>query len=440
MELSTPTLGSREVSVSEPRDRIGIPALIAASAVSNVGNGITALAVPWFVLVTTGSAARTGLAGAVIALAYVVSGFLSGALVDRIGYKRASIFSDLLSGVTVAVIPTLYLLDVLEYWHLLVLVFMGAVFDAPGSAARSAMIPPLARRSGTPLERVNSARQIAVEGSNTLLGPLLAGVLISVLGAANVLYVDAATFALSMAIIGLLVRLPAANGAALPATATAASGVVEAPPAKQSYMSDVLAGLRFVVHDPFLRTIMPVAILYNFLFAPLFAVALPVFVNESLGGAGQLGLLLGGFGIGTAVSTLVYGAIGHRLSRLPMLYGSLVLMTAGFWILAVSQTFWQALVAMAVAGVAVGPNNALIATLIQVRVPEGMLGRVSALLFAFSTLAAPLGVFLGGFLIESTSYRVALLVMAVGTTIGTIWVLVLPELRRMREELETAGR
>lgn len=424
----------------EQRDRLAIPALIAASTISNIGNGITALAVPWFVLVTTGSAARTGLAGALIALAYVVSGFVSGPLVDRMGYKRTSIFSDLLSGVTVAVIPTLYLLDMLEFWMLLALVFLGAVFDAPGSAARSAMIPPLARRSGTPLERVNSASQIATQGSNSLIGPLLAGVLISVLGAANVLYVDAATFALSMIIIGVLVRMPAANGAGLSALASGTAGAADAPPAKQSYMTEVLAGLRFVVSDPFLRVIIPVSILYNFLFAPTFAVTLPVFVNESLGGAGQLGLLMVGFGVGTAVATLIYGAVGHRFSRLPVLYVGVVLMAAGCWVLATAQGFWQALAGLAVIGVAIGPTNALGSTLIQVRVPEGMLGRVSALMFSFSTLAAPLGVVLGGLLIEATSYRVALLIMAVGATIATIWTLAIPDLRRMRPELETAGR
>ena len=85
--------------------------------------------------------------------------------------------------------------------------------------------------------------------------------LISVLGAANVLYVDAATFALSMVIIGLLVRLPVVDRAELPASGGAAAGAATASPAKQSYLSEVLAGLRFVVRDPFLRTVMPVAIL-----------------------------------------------------------------------------------------------------------------------------------------------------------------------------------
>jgi MFS family permease len=60
-----------------------------------VGNIITFLAVPWFVLQTTGSAARTGLTGGVVVLGMVLGGFFGGPLVDRIGFRRASIVADL---------------------------------------------------------------------------------------------------------------------------------------------------------------------------------------------------------------------------------------------------------------------------------------------------------------------------------------------------------
>jgi MFS family permease len=430
-DISTSAPQAAIISHNEPRDRLGMPALVAATTISNIGNGITALAIPWFVLVTTGSAARTGIAGALTLLAYVVSGILGGALVDRLGYKRASIFADLLSGITVALIPTLYLLDVLAFWHILVLIFLGAIFDSPGHAARTALVPVLARRAGMPLERANAAMQIGGQSSQTLLGPLSAGLLIGLLGAANVLFVDAATFAVSIIIVGLLVRVSATSGG----VAGAGGHVV-----KTSYVTEVLEGMRFVTRDAFLRVIIPVSILYNFLFAPVFAVTIPVFVKESMGGAGTLGLLITGFGIGTAVSTLAYGAIGHRLSRLHVLYGGVILIAIGCWILALAPGFLVALLGLIVVGVAIGPTNTLGSVLIQARVPEGMLGRVSALMFAFSTLAAPLGVFIIGFLIDATGYRVALVSMAVGATIATTWALAIPELRRLRGELESAGR
>jgi len=63
--------------------RVPLYALLAANSVSVVGNAMTAVAVPWFVLETTGSAARTGLTGAVIALGAVLAAFFGGPVVDR---------------------------------------------------------------------------------------------------------------------------------------------------------------------------------------------------------------------------------------------------------------------------------------------------------------------------------------------------------------------
>ena len=430
-ETIEPTLDPAASTPVEPRDRTGIPALVAATAISSVGNGITALAIPWFVLVTTGSAARTGLVGALTMLAYVMSGFLGGALVDRLGYKRTCIVSDLLSGVTVALIPTLYLLNALEYWHILVLTFCGAVFDAPGRAARTALTPQLARRAGMSLERANAAKQLAIQVSDSLVAPLLAGLLIALMGAAKVLYVDATTFAVSMLIVWLFVRVPAGGRAV---------GQAANPRQKTSYMGEIAEGLRFVTQDAFLRVFIPISILFNFLFAPVFIVTMPVFVREEMGGAGILGLLAAGYGVGFGLSTLAYGARAHRVSRLRMFYLGVGVVAFACWILALATGFWMALLAMFVIGIAVGPVNILIAVIIQARVPEGILGRVAALNSALSSIAAPLGIFLFGLLVEVAGYRVALAAMAGGTTLTTIWVLAAPGLRRMRAELDGAAR
>jgi MFS family permease len=123
-----------------------------------------------------------------------------------------------------------------------------------------------------------------------------------------------------------------------------------------------------------------------------------------------------------------------------VLYGGVILIATGFWMLAAAQGFWLALLGMIIIGAATGPTNVLASVIIQARVPEGMLGRITALLFAFSTLAAPLGILVMGFVIESAGYRTALIGAAVCATIGTIWALAVPELRRLRHELESAGR
>src|SRR5688572_15077255 len=73
------------------RTRIPLAALYAANAISWTGNTLTFLAVPWFVLATTGSAARTGVVGFTIGAATVVAAFLTGPWIDRVGARRMSI-------------------------------------------------------------------------------------------------------------------------------------------------------------------------------------------------------------------------------------------------------------------------------------------------------------------------------------------------------------
>src|SRR5215213_846482 len=114
----------RDMQTPSDRNRKPFIALLAADGISQTGNMLTMLAVPWFVLETTGSAAKTGLTAAIGAVAVVVAGVLGGALVDRLGHKRTSIISDLASGLTVALIPLLHLTIGLAFWQLLILMFL----------------------------------------------------------------------------------------------------------------------------------------------------------------------------------------------------------------------------------------------------------------------------------------------------------------------------
>ena len=90
----------------QARNPIPLYSLFIANAISLVGNVFSLIAIPWFVLQTTGSATQTGITGFFTILPVVLAGLLGGTLIDRLGYKRTSIISDLASGVTTALIPT----------------------------------------------------------------------------------------------------------------------------------------------------------------------------------------------------------------------------------------------------------------------------------------------------------------------------------------------
>jgi len=409
------------------RDKLAIPALVAAAAISSIGNNLTGIAIPWFVYVTTGSATQTGLVAFAGLLPIAIGGLFGGAIIDRLGFKPSSIISDIASGVTVAMIPTLYLLDVLAFWHLLVLAFLGALLDLPGSTARSAMVPRLARKVAMPLERANSAIQLSFFGGQ-VVGPAIAGALIGFVGAASVLYFDAATFAISALIIALLITYPSAK-------AKGDTTTDETP--RGSIVQDAMEGLRYIFRDPFISALLSIAIFANFLFSPLFAVIFPVYVKEQFDSATALGLLAAAFGVGSVAGTIFYGTLGARLPRYPIYAGGAVLLTIGMWILPLSSSLLVSIAGGLIAGLSLGPINILSFVVLQERVPERMLGRVFGAL-GLTQLASPLGVLLAGLGVDAIGIRPTMAVIASGVTLIALAIFIHPDLRKVERPIESS--
>src|SRR5215469_15854094 len=187
--------------------RVPLFALFAANTISFVGDVLMFIAIPWFVLQTTGSVTKTGIAVFFETLPTFISAFLGSALVDRLGYKRMSIVSDMTSCISVALIPLLYHTTGLAFWQLLVLVFLASFFQAPGSTARSALVPDLAPLARMPLERANAASD-GIRRVSLFIGAPLAGILIAIFGTSNLLWLDAISFAISGVLIGLAIPRP----------------------------------------------------------------------------------------------------------------------------------------------------------------------------------------------------------------------------------------
>src|SRR5919109_190865 len=218
-----------------------IISLFTANAISLVGNVLSAIAIPWFVLQTTGSATQTGITGFFTVLPVVLAGFFGGTLVDRLGYKRTSIIADIASGVTTALIPLLYFTIGLEFWQLMVLVFLGALLDAPGSTARSALVPELAEMAHMPIERATSLIHI-IERSSRLIGAPLSGLLIALIGTENVLWLDAASFFISAGIIALTIHVHP-------------SVKLEEKKTQGNYFGELREGLQFIFQDKLMLAI-----------------------------------------------------------------------------------------------------------------------------------------------------------------------------------------
>ena len=355
------------------------------------------------------------MAGVAAVLPAVLAAFLGGAVVDRLGPKRTSILADLLSGLAVAMIPLLYRSVGLPFAVLLVLVFLGALLDTPGVTARQALLPEVATGARVSLERANGAYH-SLENLAGLAGPLLAGVLVAVIGATNVLWVDAASFAISAALVARAVP------ALVPATEERASG---------GYLADVTLGWQILRRDRFLRAMTAAAVVLNFLGAPLFGVILPVYGDRIYGSAAALGILLASFGLGMLAGSLLFSVRGEQLPRRGLLLGGLVLTALPLAALVALPPLPVAAAALGLAGLGSGPINPLVFTVLQERVPADMRGRVFGTILGTALASAPLGMAAAGFLVEALGLRTVLAIVAGGFLAVAVFALVAPGFRSL---------
>jgi MFS family permease len=395
--------------------QLPIYAFLTGSGISYTGDVLTLLAIPWFVLQTTGSIEQTGITAFFSTLPTAISAFFGSTIVDRLGYKRTSIIGDIASVITVALIPFLHSTIGLAFWQLLALVFLGGLLKSPGITARSSMVPDLAAMAKMPLERAN-AYSDGMYRISGLIGAPLAGSLIAIIGTSNLLWLDATSFIISAALIGL----------AVPPTPP----LIEAEETRNS-LSRLWEGLHFIQRDTLLLSIVVTVMITNLIDGALMSVVEPAYIKHVFHSALPLGLLIAAFGGATFVGTLIFGAIGHRLPRrLTLGVGFTIAGAIRFWILLV-PILPLLIVVQALAGLAGGGINPLIRTTMQERVPAEMRARVFGTTSAGVLIGVPLGTFVSGYMATWIGLEYTLLLMGALYFLTTASLLVNPALSKM---------
>jgi hypothetical protein len=284
-------------------------------------------------------------------------------------------------------------------------------------------VPDLARLAGARLERV-SAMTDGITRVSRFIGAPLAGVLIVVIGTSNLLWLDAASFAISAAIIGLAVPGVVAGSAAGASEATAgATGW-------RGYLAGLGAGLGFMRRDPVILSMISVVMVTNLLDAGYSEVLVPADVLRIFHSAVVLGALVAALGGAAFVGTLVYGAVGHRLPRrLTLGVGYTIGGAPRFFALALVPVAPVLVVVSAVSGLCISPVNPLFDTIGYERIPAEMRARVFGAITAGAMLGAPLGGLLAGLLAAWAGLPATLLGFGAVYLLATVSLLVNPALR-----------
>ncbi|MFD4791438.1 MFS transporter [Streptomyces sp. NPDC058459] len=408
---------------SGPRSLRPLAGVLTAMAVSLTGTRVSAVALPWFILVTTGSATQTGLVAFCEMAPYVAVKAFTGPLVDQAGPRTVSWTTDLVSAVGAAAIPLCHALDLLSFPLLLALVAVIGAARGPGDLAKEVMVPEAAERGRVPLERAAGLSGVTERLAATL-GPAIGGALVALLDPLTCVAVNAGCFALGSLVVALAFPRRAARQAE---AAAHRAGESEA-----GYWQRFGEGFTFLRTEPLLLTTIVVVAVTNLLDAAFSTVLRPVWARESGHGPAALGLTGSVTGAAAVAGSLIAAVLAHRLRRRAVvLVGFLLAGAPRFLILAVDARLGVVLAVMAVSGFGAGFLNPVLGAVLVERVPRRMLGRVNALGDSLAWAGIPLGGLLAGAAVASVGLVPVLLVCGTAYFLTTNLAGLRPEWREL---------
>jgi MFS family permease len=372
--------------------------LLTASSLSNLADGVLAVALPLVAIRLTRSPVAIAGLSVVATLPWLVFSLVAGALVDRIDRRRVMVAANLARGVVALGLTAAVVLDGADLVLLYVVAFVLGMIETMADTAAQTILPRVV--TPTQLTRANS-RLFAVElGANQFVGPPLGGLLVA-LGAAVALGSPAALW---LAAGLLLLRLPAP-----PREARAVGSTLR---------GEIAEGLRFLAGHRVLRRFAVMVGGFNFAASATSA----VFVLYAVGEGSTLRLSEPAFGVlltTAAIGSLLGSLAAERLERGLGRVRLLVLTVPGSSVLIISPALTSdaRLVGLAflVGGFSIVVWNVVTVSLRQRITPDRLLGRLNSAYRLLAWGTRPLGALAGGLIAELAGLRTVFLTMGIGT-------------------------
>lgn len=336
--------------------------LFFGTSLSHVGDFIQVMAQSWLVWTMTGSPFLLGLVGFCQALPRLLFGAVGGAFVDRMERRPLLLSTQILAMLQAFVFWALVYSERIELWHIVALVLFLGTVNTINQTARHSLINSL-------VPRTDLMNAIALNSSMANLakiaGPSLGGVLISIIGVAGCLLVNALSF---LAIIATLLVMVFPEAQVRKADET-------------PFWAEVREGFRFLRGERRLLAVILLTYAVALVGTP-YSRFLPVIATDVLhAGASTFGLLLAAPGIGAVIAGLGIASLGRLRRRLHFV----VMSVYSFALFLVLFSFCRSLPLSMLLLILVGASNiafrAVANSMIQMETPPHLLGRMLSLFF-----------------------------------------------------------
>ena len=347
-------------------------------SVSILGDRFFAIGLPWLVLQLTGSGFALGSIFMTSALPYSALMLAGGAVVDRFTPRRVMLVSNVFRGLSVFVLAALLFTHTTKMWHLYVLSAIFGTCEGFFHPADFAVLPTLLDSEQLP---AGNSLMFAVARFWGLIGPLLAGLVISWSGLGVVFGIDAASFVVSVTMLSLM-----------------STPTILTPISQEPLTLSIRQGISDALAHSMIRPLLLAYAILNMLLTGAFSVGLPLMAKERFGDAAHLGLLYSSLGGGGLVGTLLAGHLRrqHKLGSVLVssyLSSGVLLVCAGL--------LWHVKVLAAVlfmCGAIGGYANLNTLASLQCQIEIGKMGRLMSLIMFCNQGLAPLSCLAAGLL------------------------------------------
>ncbi len=371
--------------------------------ISLSGTWMQQVAQGWLVLRLTGSPLLLSLVAAAASLPVLLLSIPAGALVDRVSRHRLLVMTQVIAMLLALVLAFLTFTNTVREWHILVLAMLLGIVNAFDAPARQAFTVEMVGHT----DLLNAiALNSSIFNAARTIGPALAGIGVAAIGEGPAFLLNGLSYLAVIASL-LMMRLPPFR-----------------PPPRQNRMEQLHEGMRYIVQEPIIRTLLLLAgviSLFGFVYVPL----LPIFARDVLhAGAQGLGWLAAAGGGGALVAALLLARAGDQLPRMRMVLIASLLYPVFLIGFTMMTTLLSAMLLLALTGWAAVTTMSLINTLIQSVVPDALRGRVMSVFTLLLLGLSPLGGLAAGAIAEvvgNVPLVVALSgIITAGMTIGIL--------------------
>lgn len=389
-----------------------------SQAFSLFGSTLVQFALVWWLTRTTGSASILATATAIAIIPEIVVSPFAGAIIDRSNRKKVMMLADAVIAIATVLLALMFYFDLVQIWHIYVLMFIRAVggaFHFPAEQASISLMVP-----GEHLARIAGLNQ-ALRGGVNIIAPPLGALLLELLDVQGTLAVD---FITAFIAVGLLffIHIPQ------PVVSEEQNLLTI-----KTLAADMLSGLRYILNWKGLVALIAIAMGFKIALSPAFSL-LPLLVSKHFNGsAAQYALMESISGIAVVAGGLLLGIWGGFKKKIWTTWLALVLMGACFiWISTLQPAqFPVFLGAIFVLSFMFPLIDGPFLAILQANVTHDYQGRVLTMTSSLLWITTPIGLAIAGPLADRFGLQVWYLLSGITCLLGMLVGLLLPQVRNI---------